>query len=777
MKKLLALMLSLLPLTVGAQGVFSKYAPVSGIQKSTGLDYHNTAAAASDVTPLFGCGGSSSLFLRGDGSCVAPAGTGVSSISVPVPLTATACSGGACSITWTTGQTANRVLATPDGTTGAVSLRALVAGDVPPINLGSTANGGVSSSTILLGTNGGTSNAFFSVTGPATALRTFTFPNASATMLTTNAAVTVAQGGTGLGTLTAHGVLLGEGTSNAGSVAAMAADTLLQGQGVTADPAAVAINNCGSSSTALSYSTSTHTFGCQTISVGGTGTVTSITGGTGITASPNPITSTGTLTVDQAFTPTWSATHIFSAAYAGLNTGPIKFVSTQPGFSFDNTSAAANAHWWDFVGTVTDLLFRSLDDAGTAHNLLDATRSGATISNVSFGNATDNPTYSFLGTGGATLGGNVTSSVSGSGQVVVTTSSVTTGNFVQGDFCNSAHCLHALNTTTGQSTAFITNGIGGEAAYVYTDTAPLCLGSNATCRVVVGTTGGVTINTPTSGPALTVGGTSSASQGAIVTSAGAIESAVSLLPQFVLNSAGANFGLFQNDATGSWSLAYGTVANALGTPVLKWNSTGNVTIPTPASGEALVINALANNYGVDVLGSATSGQSYGVLISAGTTSADQTFQARSQAGTTFLLVRGDGGVLVGNPTGGDKGLGSVNMTGCFVNGAACLTSAGASTKFAGGVMTSSAGNTCVVNQNNGGIASCAEGAAGNINITFTTSYYTTSAACVVSGTNGSPLLDATTQGTFTGGTLNVLLRNSSSSALTDGSFTLACVGS
>lgn len=76
---------------------------------------------------------------------------------------------------------------------------------------------------------------------------------------------TVATGGTGLTTLTAHGVLLGEGTSNVGSVAAMAADTLLQGQGTSADPASVALTSCSAAGNALTYNTSTHAFGCNSI--------------------------------------------------------------------------------------------------------------------------------------------------------------------------------------------------------------------------------------------------------------------------------------------------------------------------------------------------------------------------------------------------------------------------------------------------------------------------------------------------------------------------------
>lgn len=63
----------------------------------------------------------------------------------------------------------------------------------------------------LSGSRGGTGNAFFSVSGPASTLKTYTFPNSNATVLTSAAAVTVAQGGTGAATLT--GLLKGNGTS------------------------------------------------------------------------------------------------------------------------------------------------------------------------------------------------------------------------------------------------------------------------------------------------------------------------------------------------------------------------------------------------------------------------------------------------------------------------------------------------------------------------------------------------------------------------------------
>lgn len=94
--------------------------------------------------------------------------------------------------------------------------------------------------------------------------------------------VTSIVAGTGLsgGTITSTGTV---------ALAAIAADNLLGNfTGGSAAPTAGAIGNC---SNALTYSTSTHSFGCNTIA--GTGTVTSVATGTGLTG--GPVTSTGTV--------------------------------------------------------------------------------------------------------------------------------------------------------------------------------------------------------------------------------------------------------------------------------------------------------------------------------------------------------------------------------------------------------------------------------------------------------------------------------------------------
>ena len=69
----------------------------------------------------------------------------------------------------------------------------------------------------------------------------------------------VGGGGTGLTTLTAHALLIGEGTSNV-AFAAAAADSIPLWQSSGADPTVTAINNC---TTALTYATASHTFGCN----------------------------------------------------------------------------------------------------------------------------------------------------------------------------------------------------------------------------------------------------------------------------------------------------------------------------------------------------------------------------------------------------------------------------------------------------------------------------------------------------------------------------------
>ena len=92
-------------------------------------------------------------------------------------------------------------------------LSAIQAADVPTLNQSTTGsaatltttraiygnnfNGSAALTQVIASTYGGTGNGFTKFSGPLTAEKTFTLPNATATILTDNAAVTVLQGGTG----------------------------------------------------------------------------------------------------------------------------------------------------------------------------------------------------------------------------------------------------------------------------------------------------------------------------------------------------------------------------------------------------------------------------------------------------------------------------------------------------------------------------------------------------------------------------------------------------
>ena len=169
------------------------------------------------------------------------------------------------------------------------------------------------------GRAGGTSS-YRATLVPATlsANRTLTVPDATGTFLTTAAAVTVAQGGTGAATLAANNVLLGNGTSALQTVAPGTAGNVLTSNGTTwasSTPAAQAYPGAGLAvSTGTAWGTSktsptgdvvgttdTQTLSGKTIS-GSSNTITNVSLTTGVTGTlpvANGGTGAATLTVNN----------------------------------------------------------------------------------------------------------------------------------------------------------------------------------------------------------------------------------------------------------------------------------------------------------------------------------------------------------------------------------------------------------------------------------------------------------------------------------------------
>lgn len=346
--------LTALVLTSGSwsQSLYPLFGPSTGIMKGDPATPVTTSAVSTDVAGLF-CGTSTTNFLRADGTCAVPAGAGVTSVALTAPSIfsvtgSPVTSAGTLALAFATGQTANLFLATPNGSTGAAALRAIVGADVPAINLATSGNGGVTG--ILLGTNGGTSNGFFSVTGPTTALRTFTFPNASATVLTTNVAVTVAQGGTGAATLT--GLLKGNGTS--AFTAAVSSDVISLWSGT-----------CNS-----------------TTFLRADGACASAGGAIGGSSGQMQYNNAGALGGTSGFS--WDSTNLM----------PV-LAETSPFINLSATGAGADGKNLLIRGDSGNFSVSTATDAAPqtpVRNIFSTTRSGTAVSSVSIGNTTDQPT-------------------------------------------------------------------------------------------------------------------------------------------------------------------------------------------------------------------------------------------------------------------------------------------------------------------------------------------------------------------------------------------------
>lgn len=121
--------------------------------------------------------------------------------------------------------------------------------------------------------------------------------------------------------------------------------------------------------------------------------------GTGITVNADDV------AINQAFTPTWSGAHTFT------NATPITISVATPRLLFNATGGGTDGKLYDINVTATNFAWRTRTDAdGAGVNIISVTRtaSSTAITDISVGNATNNPTFQFLGTGTVTVNGGLT---------------------------------------------------------------------------------------------------------------------------------------------------------------------------------------------------------------------------------------------------------------------------------------------------------------------------------------------------------------------------------
>jgi len=702
---------------------FNLFSPASGVLKGNPATYVTTSATSTDVKSLWSGTCDNTTYLRGDGSCQTPPGTGggtVNSVALSAPsifsvsgspVTTT----GTLGLTFAGGQTANQFLATPDGVAGAVALRSMVAADVPSLDLVTkttttltgllkgTGSGAPSAYTgtsctnqfprsinvsgaatcasvdvalditgITPATNGGTGSGFTAFSGPAASTKTFILPNASSTILTSNAAVTVAQGGTGVATLT--GIAKGNGPSAFTTAVSGDVTTLWGG---TCDGTTY-LRGDGS---------------CQTPPTGGSGANPSAT--IGLTAVNGAaitfMRSDGAPALSQSITPTWTGVHAWTRSTTGQT------------LTGTNSNAAANT-WSEWVSTNS-----------------------------------------------------------------------------------SGHGLHLTHTSAASNASFIPGAPASEAGLIYTDAAvPMVLGTSNTSRVQIGAAGNVTINAPSSGVALAIPSVGMTVNGATIATADGIagrlligdgtatntalrinsgsatvlsidavlsnSSASEKILAFQDNGGATTFGgvitakainnailmsgattnnqylrstttgadsIFGSDSSSGASIFSGSPAYAtmLGTTgatsvVIGTNSAkrvevtsgGAVTIAAASAARSLQVSGAANQYTQSITASSTASQSFGLLIDAGTNASDVALNVRNQAATLQnFTVTGVGAIAVNN---GSYGTAGQVLTSGGSTAAATWTSPAATTISGGSIASNGSGSCSLTTNATVGLASC-----------------------------------------------------------------------
>jgi hypothetical protein len=156
--------------------------------------------------------------------------------------------------------------------------------------------------------------------------------------------------------------------------------------------------------------------------------------------------------------------------------------------------------------------------------------------------------------------------------------------------------------------------------------------------------GAFTLAAPTSGIAFTVNGVANQYTQNVVGSSTSGQS-LGLLVQAGTTSADEALYIRNQSGSENFMTIYGDGHGALGPGALgiSWTAGGAFTIAVPSSGLALDVNGAANNYAIQATGSSTSGQSFGLTVVGGTTSADAALLVLNQAQTiTFCKIFGDG---------------------------------------------------------------------------------------------------------------------------------------
>jgi hypothetical protein len=283
--------------------------------------------------------------------------------------------------------------------------------------------------------------------------------------------------------------------------------------------------------------------------------------------------------IDQSIAPVWTGSHTFT------NTVGTSVSSTEPRVNYNETDQTTDEKLWGWDLNTKIFTGRTRTDAdGAGVNWIAVTRgTGTAISNLSLGNATDNPTFNFLGTGTVTATGNIAGNqgLTANGGSILVSNTVPRVRWQETDASTDLKVWQALADSSIWTLSTLTDANAAGKSAIAITRGPTTAISNVSLG---NATDNPTFNwlgtgTSTFGGAVTTG-TNSLTAGIFLTNGGT--------PAYRWAGAGGtDQGRWQMDAVTSatWKLSSITDASAAGT---------NILLVTRGTGTAIASMAVGN---------------------------------------------------------------------------------------------------------------------------------------------------------------------------------------